>query len=158
MHCPFCRHPNTQVADSRLAEDGQAIRRRRRCSECGRRFTTFEHAELNLPSIIKKDGHRAEFDRQKLRASLQLALRKRAVSAAALDAALVEIEDQLLNCGNREIQSSQLGQWVMAALRRLDKIAYIRFASVYRNFGDLSDFQQLIQEIRHSSPDDSSDS
>ncbi|RKP56546.1 transcriptional regulator NrdR [Pararobbsia silviterrae] len=152
MRCPFCRHEDTQVVDSRVSEDGAAIRRRRRCPECDKRFTTYERVELAMPVVVKKDGSRVEFDRTKLAASLQLALRKRPVSAESVADAVARIEYQLLGSGEREIGSSQLGELVMNELRRLDKIAYVRFASVYRRFEDVAEFQDLLQEIRNSGP------
>ncbi|CAB3786485.1 transcriptional regulator NrdR [Pararobbsia alpina] len=152
MRCPFCRHEDTQVVDSRVSEDGAAIRRRRRCPECDKRFTTYERVELGLPAVVKKDGSRVEFDRNKLAASLQLALRKRPVSAESVADAVARIEYQLLGTGEREIRSEQLGELVMNELRRLDKIAYVRFASVYRRFEDVSEFQDLLQEIRNPGP------
>jgi transcriptional repressor NrdR len=152
MRCPFCRHEDTQVVDSRVSEDGAAIRRRRRCPECDKRFTTYERVELGLPAVVKKDGSRVEFDRNKLAASLQLALRKRPVSAESVADAVARIEYQMLGTGEREIRSEQLGELVMNELRRLDKIAYVRFASVYRRFEDVSEFQDLLQEIRNPGP------
>ncbi len=149
MRCPFCRSEDTQVTDSRVAEEGATIRRRRRCQACERRFTTYERAELTLPVVVKKDGSRVEFDRRKLAASMRLALRKRPVSAEALDAALARIEDQLLSIGDREINSDKLGEWVMNELRQLDKIAYVRFASVYRSFEDIAEFQHLVKTLSH---------
>lgn len=151
MRCPFCQHEDTQVVDSRGAQEGGAIRRRRRCPVCDKRFTTYERTELVIPVVVKKNGNRVEFDRQKLVASMQLALRKRPVTAEALDAAVARIEEQLLNTGEREIASETLGEWVIDELKRLDKVAYIRFASVYRNFEDISEFQKLIQEMRYIS-------
>jgi len=148
MRCPFCRHEDTQVVDSRVSEDGAAIRRRRRCPECDKRFTTYERIELALPAVVKKDGSRVEFDRRKLQSSMQLALRKRPVSAEAVDDAIARVEYQLLSSGEREIRSENLGELVMAELRRLDKVAYVRFASVYRSFEDVAEFQDVIQEVR----------
>jgi transcriptional repressor NrdR len=148
VRCPFCRHEDTQVVDSRVSEDGAAIRRRRRCPECDKRFTTYERIELALPAVVKKDGSRVEFDRRKLNSSMQLALRKRPVNAEAVDDAIARIEYQLLSSGEREIRSEKLGELVMGELRRLDKIAYVRFASVYRSFEDVSEFQEVILEMR----------
>ena len=148
MRCPFCRHEDTQVVDSRVSEDGAAIRRRRLCPECDKRFTTYERIELALPAVVKKDGSRVEFDRRKLNSSMQLALRKRPVNAEAVDDAIARIEYQLLSSGEREIRSEKLGELVMGELRRLDKIAYVRFASVYRSFEDVSEFQEVILEMR----------
>src|ERR1700756_148380 len=117
MRCPFCRHDDTQVVDSRVSEDGAAIRRRRRCPACDKRFTTYERVELALPSVVKKDGSRTEFDRRKIVASMQLALRKRPVAADAIDAAASRIEYQLLGSGEREVRSERLGELVMNELR-----------------------------------------
>ncbi|RFU45908.1 transcriptional regulator NrdR [Paraburkholderia sp. DHOC27] len=151
MRCPFCRHDDTQVVDSRVSEDGAAIRRRRRCPACDKRFTTYERVELALPSVVKKDGSRTEFDRRKIFASMQLALRKRPVSADAVDASVARIEYQLLGSGEREVRSERLGELVMNELRELDTIAYVRFASVYRRFEDVSEFEDVIEEFRRAS-------
>jgi transcriptional repressor NrdR len=152
MHCPFCRHDDTQVVDSRVSEDGAAIRRRRRCPSCDKRFTTYERVELALPSVVKKDGSRTEFDRQKIVASMQLALRKRPVSADAVDAAVARIEYLLLGSGEREVRSDRLGELVMNELRQLDTIAYVRFASVYKRFEDVSEFEDVLEEFRRVAP------
>jgi transcriptional repressor NrdR len=152
MRCPFCRHDDTQVIDSRVSEDGAAIRRRRRCSSCDKRFTTYERVELGLPAIVKKDGSRVEFDRGKILSSMQLALRKRPVSAESVADAVARIEYQLLGSGEREIRSEKLGELVMNELRLLDKIAYVRFASVYRRFEDVSEFQELLEEFPRPAP------
>ncbi|MEM5401517.1 MULTISPECIES: transcriptional regulator NrdR [Paraburkholderia] len=150
MRCPFCRHEDTQVVDSRVSEDGAAIRRRRRCPACDKRFTTYERVELAMPSIVKKDGSRTEFDRRKIMASMQLALRKRPVAADAIDAAVARIEYQLLGSGEREVRSERLGELVMDELRELDKVAFVRFASVYRRFEDVSEFEDVIEEFRRA--------
>lgn len=152
MRCPFCRHEDTQVVDSRVSEDGAAIRRRRRCPSCDKRFTTYERVELALPSVVKKDGSRVEFDRRKIVASMQLALRKRPVSADAVDASIARIEYQLLGSGEREVQSKRLGELVMNELRQLDTIAYVRFASVYKRFEDVSEFEDVLDEFRRAAP------
>jgi transcriptional repressor NrdR len=152
MRCPFCRHEDTQVVDSRVAEDGAAIRRRRRCPACDKRFTTYERVELMLPAVVKKDGSRTEFDRRKIAASMRLALRKRPVAAEAIDAAVARIEYQLLGSGEREVRSERLGELVMDELRQLDTIAYVRFASVYRRFEDVSEFEDVIEEFRRAAP------
>jgi len=148
MKCPFCAHSDTQVIDSRASEVGDAIRRRRRCMSCERRFTTYERIELNMPAIVKRNGTRAEFEVAKLRASLALALRKRPVSTEALDAAVARIEDRLRLSGLREVSSEQLGEFVMSELRALDQVAYVRFASVYRSFQDIGEFVRAIDEIQ----------
>ncbi|AMP06467.1 MULTISPECIES: transcriptional regulator NrdR [Collimonas] len=147
MKCPFCQHEETQVLDTRVSEEGDSIRRRRRCMHCDKRFTTFERIELAMPVIVKKNGSRTDFDPLKLRASLMLALRKRPVSVEALDEALQRIKDKLLSSGEREVLSGHVGELVMRELKRLDKIAYIRFASVYKSFEDVAEFQNMIEEF-----------
>lgn len=151
MKCPFCGHSNTQVLDSRVSEDGDTVRRRRRCETCDRRFTTYERIELFFPAIVKKNGSRVDYARSKLQDSMRLALRKRPVSAEAIDLAITQIEEKLLALGEKEIPSSQVGELVMRELRKLDKIAYIRFASVYRSFEDVSEFREVIEEFSTSS-------
>jgi transcriptional repressor NrdR len=147
MRCPFCSHTETQVAETRESDEGDVIRRRRRCLHCDKRFTTYERAEIALPLVVKKDGTRADFEPAKLRASMQLALRKRPVSVEQIDAALARIEEKLLTSGARELPSTRLGELVMRELKRIDKVAYVRFASVYRSFEDVDEFRQLIREI-----------
>jgi transcriptional repressor NrdR len=147
MKCPFCQHDDTQVLDTRVSEEGDAVRRRRRCASCDKRFTTYERVELTMPVVVKKNGSRTDFVPAKLRGSLMLALRKRPVSAEAVDTAVATIEEILLTSGRREIDSGYVGELVMQELKRLDKIAYIRFASVYKNFEDLAEFQQAIAEV-----------
>jgi len=148
VRCPFCDHPDTQVIETREADDGDALRRRRRCAHCDKRFTTYERVELSLPAVVKKNGMRADFDRRKLRASLALALRKRPVSSEAVDAAIGRIEEKLLALGAREVASERIGELVMRELKRIDKIAYVRFASVYREFGDVDEFAEAIEEVQ----------
>ena len=148
MKCPFCSHSETQVVETRISEDGDFIRRRRQCGSCEKRFTTYERPDVNYPSIVKKDGRRIEYERAKLLASFNLALRKRPVSTAQIDAAIERIEETLLNLGLREIASSRIGEWVMQELKKLDTIAYIRFASVYRSFQDIDEFKTLVDEVR----------
>lgn len=147
MHCPYCAHASTQVLDTRISETGDAIRRRRRCESCDRRFTTYERAELALPAVVKKNGSRAEYDRSKLSFSLHLALRKRPVGAEAIEAAIERIEDKLMSSGDKEVPSERLGELVMRELKKIDKIAYIRFASVYRSFEDVDEFAEVIREV-----------
>lgn len=147
MRCPFCQNEDTQVLDTRASEEGDSVRRRRRCNHCEKRFTTFERIELAMPVIVKKNGSRTEFEPAKLRASLMLALRKRPVSADAVDAAIHRIEEKLRSSGEREIISGQIGELVMRELKRLDKIAYIRFASVYRSFEDIAEFRDALDEV-----------
>jgi transcriptional repressor NrdR len=148
MKCPFCSHIDTQVVDTRVAEDGDFVRRRRQCGACDKRFTTYEKPEVSFPVIVKKDGRRIDYQRDKLRASLRLALRKRPVSTEQVDGALERIEEKLLNVANRELASHRLGEWVMRELKKLDKVAYVRFASVYRNFEDIDDFKTLVDEVQ----------
>ena len=148
MKCPFCSHQETQVVETRVSEDGDFIRRRRQCGACEKRFTTYERPEVNFPAIVKKDGRRIEYERGKLMASFNLALRKRPVSTAQVDTAIERIEEALLNLGQREIASSRIGEWVMQELKQLDTIAYIRFASVYRSFQDIDEFKTLVDEVR----------
>ncbi|HMM87077.1 transcriptional regulator NrdR [Azohydromonas sp.] len=147
MRCPFCGHDETQVVETRDSDEGGVIRRRRRCLHCDKRFTTYERPEIALPAVVKKDGSRVEFDPEKLRASMLLALRKRPVSTEQVDAALERIQDKLLASGAREVASSRLGELVMRELKRIDKVAYVRFASVYRSFEDVDEFRQLIRDI-----------
>ncbi|GAB4399144.1 MAG: transcriptional regulator NrdR [Rhodoferax sp.] len=148
MKCPYCSHTDTQVVETREAEDGGFVRRRRRCTACDKRFTTYERPELSLPTVVKRDGRRIEYDRSKLRASMNLALRKRPVGTEQLDAAVEHIEEKLLGLGLREVPSTRLGEMVMFELRRLDKVAYIRFASVYRSFEDVDEFKTLVDEVK----------
>ena len=148
MKCPFCAHPDTQVVETRVAEDGDFVRRRRQCGQCEKRFTTYERPEVNYPTIVKKDGRRIDYDRQKLLASMRLALRKRPVSTEQVDAAVERIEEKLLNQAQREVPSQRLGEWVMRELKKLDKVAYVRFASVYRSFEDIDEFKTLADEVR----------
>ncbi|MFO1331803.1 MAG: transcriptional regulator NrdR [Rubrivivax sp.] len=147
MRCPYCGHDDTQVVETRESDDGGAIRRRRRCQKCDKRFTTYERAEIALPSVVKKDGSRVEFDAAKLRASMMLALRKRPVSTEQVDAALERIQERLLTSGAREVASARLGELLMRELKRIDKVAYVRFASVYRSFEDVDEFRRLIRDI-----------
>jgi transcriptional repressor NrdR len=147
MRCPFCSHHETQVAETRESDEGDVVRRRRRCLKCDKRFTTYERAEIALPAVVKKDGARAEFDATKLRGSMMLALRKRPVSVEQVDAAIDRIQDKLLASGAREVPSARLGELVMRELKRIDKVAYVRFASVYRSFEDVDEFRQLIRDI-----------
>ena len=152
MRCPFCEHTDTQVLDTRASDDGDVIRRRRRCPHCEKRFTTYERIELTMPAVVKKNGSRAEFDRNKLRASLQLALRKRPVGLEQVDAATHRIEEKLLGLGLREVPSERIGELVMRELKRLDKIAYVRFASVYRSFEDVDEFADAVLEVKPKRP------
>ena len=148
MKCPFCGHSETAVAETRVAEDGDLVRRRRQCSACDKRFTTYERPEVSFPNIVKKDGRRIDYQRPKLEASMYLALRKRPVSTEQIDSAIERIEEKLLNLGLREVQSTRIGELVMRELKKLDKVAYVRFASVYRSFEDIDDFKSLVDEVR----------
>ena len=148
MHCPFCKHPDTQVLDTRVSEEGDVIKRRRRCEKCDKRFTTYERAELNLPAIVKKNGSRVEYNRNKLQESMGIALRKRPVSAEAVEEAIRNIEDRLQATGEKEISSDRVGELVMRELKRLDKVAYIRFASVYKSFADIESFETALKELK----------
>jgi transcriptional repressor NrdR len=149
MHCPFCNHEETKVIDSRLASEGQQIRRRRECLKCSERFTTFESAELVMPRIIKSDASREPFDEHKLRASMLKALEKRPVAGESVDAAVVHICNKLRALGEREVASRMVGELVMEELHDLDEVAYVRFASVYRSFQDVDAFREEIDRMRH---------
>jgi len=148
VKCPFCNSPDTQVIDSRVSEEGDTIRRRRRCGACERRFTTYERVELMMPMVVKRNGSRVEFDSVKLRASMELALRKRPVGTGQIDAAVAHIEEQLLTSGQREIGTEVIGQWVMDALLKLDQVAFVRFASIYQSFGDIGEFVRTIDALK----------
>ncbi|MBL0394862.1 transcriptional repressor NrdR [Ramlibacter monticola] len=148
MKCPFCGHGDTQVVETRMAEDGGFIRRRRQCAHCEKRFTTYERPDVSFPAVVKKDGRRIEFERAKLLGSFKLALRKRPVGTEQIDHAVERIEEKLLNLGVREVPSSRLGELVMRELKKLDKVAYVRFASVYRSFEDVDEFKTVVDEIR----------
>lgn len=147
MHCPFCQEPDTRVIDSRLISDGAQIRRRRECVRCDERFTTFESAELLLPQVVKRDGRRSPFDEQKLRQGFLKALEKRPISTEQIEAAIKRIQHNLLACGEREVSSQLIGEYVMRELRALDEVAYIRFASVYRRFQDVKEFHTEIESL-----------
>jgi transcriptional repressor NrdR len=133
--------------ETRISEDGDSIRRRRQCASCEKRFTTYERADVSFPSIVKKDGRRIEYERAKLVASMKLALRKRPVSIEQVDGAVERIEEKLLLLGAREIPSARIGELVMRELKKLDKVAYVRFASVYRSFEDIDEFKTLVDEV-----------
>ena len=148
MKCPFCSNGETQVVETRVAEDGDFIRRRRQCSACEKRFTTYERPDVTFPAIVKKDGRRIEYERAKLLDSMNLALRKRPVSTEQIDGAVERIEEKLLNLGVREVPSTRIGELVMRELKKLDKVAYVRFASVYRSFEDIDEFKTLVDEVR----------
>ena len=148
MKCPFCGHGETQVVETRESEDGDLIRRRRRCGGCEKRFTTYERPDVAFPTVVKKDGRRIEYAASKLRASFALALRKRPIGTEQVDSAIERIEEALLSLGLREIPSNRIGELVMRELKKLDKVAYIRFASVYRSFEDIDEFKTLVDEVR----------
>lgn len=148
MKCPFCGHIDTHVVDSRVGEEGASIRRRRRCGVCEKRFTTFETADIRLPQVVKSGGYRAEFAVEKVRMSLLRALHKRPVATAQVDEVIGRICHKVLQLGEREVSSRQIGEMVMAELARLDQVAYVRFASVYRSFQDISEFTDTIKEIQ----------
>ena len=148
MRCPFCGHEDTQVVDSRSSTEASAIRRRRKCPSCDKRFTTYERIDLKMPRLVKKDGSRTDFDREKLAGSMKIALRKRPVETEALDAAIARIEDRLRALGEREVPTTNVGDMVMRELAKLDKIAYIRFASVYRSFETPEEFREAVQEVK----------
>ena len=148
MKCPFCSNLETQVVETRISEDADFIRRRRQCGACEKRFTTYERPDVTFPAIVKKDGRRIEYKRSNIMGSMNLALRKRPVSTEQIDSAIERIEEKLLNLGLREVQSTRLGELVMRELKKLDKVAYIRFASVYRNFEDIDEFRALVDEVK----------
>ncbi|MGH8711154.1 MAG: transcriptional regulator NrdR [Burkholderiales bacterium] len=148
MKCPFCSAQDTQVVDSRVNEDGTSVRRRRRCFSCLKRFTTYETVELRMPQIIKQNGNRTEFDRNRLHTGFMRALHKRPVAAERVDEAIDRIMQKLLSMGVREVPSRHIGEMVMKELYKMDKVAYIRFASVYRSFQDVEDFRDAIKEVQ----------
>ncbi len=152
MRCPFCQAQDTRVIDSRLAREGEQVRRRRECADCGERFTTFELAEITLPRLVKQDGSREPFDERKLRTGILRALEKRPVGTDRIEEALHRIVKRLRASGEREISTRDLGEWVMAELRELDQVAYVRFASVYRSFEDVSAFREVIEGLEKDSP------
>lgn len=147
MYCPFCNADDTKVTDSRLISEGNQIRRRRECIYCKERFTTYETAELSLPLVIKRDGRRDAFNKEKLRAGMLRALEKRPVSLEQIEGVLSRILQKACACGEREIPSSQIGEWIMDELHNLDQVAYVRFASVYRSFQDINEFREEISRL-----------
>jgi len=152
MHCPFCQHDDTRVIDSRVSEDGATIRRRRECPVCGERFNTFETAEIKLPAVIKSDDRRETFDEHKLRSGFERALQKRPVSSEQVDAAVRSVVEELRRSGEREVPSMRIGELVMRELKKLDQVAYIRFASVYRSFQDVQEFREEIERLQRDLP------
>ena len=148
MRCPFCAHDDTQVKDSRPTEDNAAIRRRRQCGQCGARFTTFERVQLREVTVVKSDGKRQAFDRSKLERSLTLACRKRGVAPERIDQLVSGIQRQVETAGEPEVPSTRIGELVMEGLRQIDPVAYIRFASVYRDFGEARDFEEFASSVQ----------
>jgi len=148
MRCPFCKHDDTQVVDSRVSETGDSIRRRRRCVGCDKRFTTYEFVELRMPQLVKSNGSREEFDEAKLRTGFARALHRRPVPTNLVEDAINRVTQTVLSLGEREIESRRIGELVMSELRKLDKVAYIRFASVYRDFQDADDFRDVLREVQ----------
>lgn len=157
MHCPFCSNEETKVIDSRLAGEGSQVRRRRECQRCSERFTTFESPALVMPFLVKSDGRREPFDESKLRSGFVKALEKRPVAAADVEAALNRITHALRTAGEREVPSRLVGEMVMAALRDLDDVAFVRFASVYRRFQDASEFKETVEQLQDSIASDDED-
>lgn len=153
MHCPFCGAGETKVIDSRLVAEGDQVRRRRECLSCHERFTTYEVAELLMPRVIKTDGIREPFDESKLRAGFLRALEKRPVATEQIESSIAQIKHYLQATGEREIKSRVIGEQVMQALRGLDEVAYVRFASVYRRFKDLNEFRQEIERLESGDHD-----
>src|SRR5215468_5335642 len=147
MRCPFCRAPDSRVIDSRLGKEGDAIRRRRHCEACGHRFTTYERVELSLPAVVKKDGRRQPFDRTKIVSGLTRACEKRPVSTDTIEQLATQIERQIMERGESEITSREIGEAVMGALHDLDAVAYVRFASVYREFRDVHEFMRELEDL-----------
>jgi transcriptional repressor NrdR len=152
MKCPFCGADETQVVDSRVSEEGDSIRRRRRCLACEKRFTTYETVELRMPQVVKANGIREEYDQDKLRIGFTRALHKRPVPTEYVDAAIDRITQKLLSLGEREVASRRIGEMVMRELYRLDKVAYIRFASVYKDFQDPEDFRDVLRDVLKEPP------
>jgi transcriptional repressor NrdR len=148
MRCPYCAHDDSAVLETRASDDGSVLRRRRACPQCEKRFTTYERAELSMPAVVKKNGSRSEYDGTKLRSSMALALRKRPVKAEAVEDAVARIEAKLMAMAEKEIASERIGELVMRELRKLDKVAYIRFASVYRSFEDPDEFADAVQALQ----------
>jgi transcriptional repressor NrdR len=147
MRCPFCGAPDTRVVDSRLANEGEQVRRRRECTSCSERFTTYETVELTLPRVVKRGGNREPFSEEKLRTGLLRALEKRPVSTERIEAAIIRIKHRLRARGEREVQSRIIGQWVMDELRTMDQVAYVRFASVYLSFQDVEAFREAVERL-----------
>ena len=150
MKCPFCGHSEDRVVDSRVGRDGEFIRRRRACLKCNRRYTTYEYIEDVLPRVVKRDGSRSPFDEEKLRQGMIRALEKRPVGIESVEDAIARIKHRLLTTGEREVKSRQIGEWVMEALKELDQVAFVRFASVYRDFQDVHEFREEIERLANA--------
>jgi transcriptional repressor NrdR len=148
MKCPYCKADDTGVIDSRLSEDGDTVRRRRECKACGKRFTTYERVELNMPMIVKSTGHRVPYDREKIRTGFLRALHKRPVPTEYVEAAIQRTEQRVIALGEREVASRVIGELVMRELKKMDDVAYIRFASVYEDFQRVDDFRDAIQQVK----------
>ncbi len=148
MKCPYCKAEDTGVIDSRLSEDGDSVRRRRECEECGKRFTTYERVELSMPMVVKTNGHRMPYDRERIRTGFLRALHKRPVPTEYVDQAITRIEQRVLALGEREVPSRIIGEMVMRELKKMDDVAYIRFASVYEDFQRVDDFHEAILEVK----------
>lgn len=147
MRCPFCDADETKVIDSRLADEGYVVRRRRECLTCNERYTTFETAELVMPQVVKRDERREPYNEEKLRAGIESAMEKRPVGAEAIEAAMGRIKKKLRSTGDREVPSRMVGEWVMEELRNLDQVAYVRFASIYLSFEDVNAFREEIDRL-----------
>jgi transcriptional repressor NrdR len=152
MKCPFCGHLDNKVIDSRLSQGGEVTRRRRECDHCGRRYTTYERVEEVLPLIVKKDGRREAFDRMKVTGGLRRACEKRPVSSEAIERVVDRIERELVDSGEKEVESSRIGERCMEALRDTDQVAYVRFASVYRSFQDIHEFMNALSNLLKNPP------
>ena len=148
MKCPYCKADDTAVVDSRLSEDGASVRRRRECRKCAKRFTTYERVELSMPMVVKANGHRVPYDREKIRTGFMRALHKRPVPTQYVDDAIDRIEQRLMAIGEREVGSRIIGEMVMRELKKMDDVAYIRFASVYEDFQRVDDFREKIREVK----------
>lgn len=148
MKCPYCKADDTAVIDSRLSEDGDSVRRRRECEACSKRFTTYERVELHMPMVVKTNGHRVPYDREKIRTGFMRALHKRPVPTEYLEAAIMRTEQRIIGLGEREVASRIIGELVMRELKNMDDVAYIRFASVYENFQRVDDFHDAILQVR----------
>ncbi len=148
MKCPYCKADDTSVIDSRLSEDGDSVRRRRECGDCAKRFTTYERVELSMPVVVKSNGYRTAYDRDRMRIGFMRALHKRPVPTPAVDEAITRVEQRILALGEREIKSRVIGEMVMRELKKMDDVAYIRFASVYEDFQRVDDFRDAIAQVR----------